>query len=297
MTKAAATVNEPQSKPPAPQLLERAEYIEQAHLYGLLGERIVEQVPIQELLEQVQFELSASTQLPMAVSFLLTELKHSGIMAPAMKRLPHYFVPFQTYVISEAERDSGKFDMRIALKILQAEARFRADSASREGMFFFQFEALCRNRLRYDAGLKAIASDPTYDPVWVNFILELRMQIGFVDFADYLFMHSDDYRQRLIAAGEPIEGKGPFIFGRHEGRIAFSGRQRDPLFLFAALQRHLGYPQVPRPVVVDRTIELVPQLQRRVDRLETRLQLLEQENRTGIDITKFYGKDKPILPD
>jgi len=297
MTKAAATVNEPQSKPPAPQLLERAEYIEQAHLYGLLGERIVEQVPIQELLEQVQFELSASTQLPMAVSFLLTELKHSGIMAPAMKRLPHYFVPFQTYVISEAERDSGKFDMRIALKILQAEARFRADSASREGMFFFQFEALCRNRLRYDAGLKAIASDPTYDPVWVNFILELRMQIGFVDFADYLFMHSEDYRQRLIAAGEPIEGKGPFIFGRHEGRIAFSGRQRDPLFLFAALQRHLGYPQVPRPVVIDRTIELVPQLQRRVDRLETRLQLLEQENRTGIDITKFYGKDKPILPD
>jgi len=297
MTKVTAIVNESQSKPPAPQLLERAEYIEQTHLFGLLGERIVEQVPIQELLEQVQFELSASTQLPMAVSFLLTELKHSGIMAPAMKRLPHYFVPFQTYVISEAERDSGKFDMRIALKILQAEASFRADSASREGMFFFQFEALCRNRLRYDAGLKAIASDPTYDPVWVNFILELRMQIGFVDFADYLFMHSDDYRQRLIAAGEPIEGKGPFIFGRHEGRIAFSGRQRDPLFLFAALQRHLGYPQVPRPVVVDRTIELVPQLQRRVDRLETRLQLLEQENRTGIDITKFYGKDKPILPD
>jgi len=297
MTKAGATVNERQSMPPAPQMLERAEYIEQAHLYGLLGERIVEQVPIQELLEQVQFELSASTQLPMAVSFLLTELKHSGIMAPAMKRLPHYFVPFQTYLVSEAERDSGKFDMRIALKILQAEARFRSESASREGMFFFQFEALCRNRLRYDAGLKAIASDPTYDPVWVEFILELRMQIGFVDFADYLFMHSEDYRRRLLDAGESIEGKGPFIFGRHEGRIAFSGRQRDPLFLFAALQRHLGYPQVPRPVVIDRTIELVPQLQRRVDRLETRLQLLEQENRTGIDITKFYGKDKPILPD
>lgn len=278
-------------------MLERAEYIEQTHLFGLLGERIIEQVPIQELLEQVQFELSASTQLPLAVSFLLTELKHSGIMGPAMMRLPHYFVPFQTYLISEAERDTGKFDMRVALRILQAEARFRADSASREGMFFFQFEAICRNRLRYDQGLKAIASDPTYDPDWVNFILRLRMQIGFVDFADYLFMHSDDYRQRLLDAGEPLEGKGPFIFGRHEGRIAFSGRNRDPLFLFAALQRHLGYPPVPRPLVVDRTIELIPLLQRRVDRLEARLQLLEQENRTGIDITKFYGKDKPILPD
>lgn len=278
-------------------MLERAEYIEQTHLFGLLGERIIEQVPIQELLEQVQFELSASTQLPLAVSFLLTELKHSGIMGPAMMRLPHYFVPFQTYLISEAERDTGKFDMRVALRILQAEARFRADSASREGMFFFQFEAICRNRLRYDQGLKAIASDPTYDPDWVNFILQLRMQIGFVDFADYLFMHSDDYRQRLVDAGEPLEDKGPFIFGRHEGRIAFSGRNRDPLFLFAALQRHLGYPPVPRPLVVDRTIELIPLLQRRVDRLEARLQLLEQENRTGIDITKFYGKDKPILPD
>lgn len=273
--------------------LDRAEYIEQEHLFRLLGERIVQQMPIQELLEQVHYELSASTRLPMAVSFLLTELKHSGVMASAMARLPHYFAAFQTYLISEAERDTGKFDMRIALQILQAEARFRADSASREGLFFYQFEALCRNRLRYDAGLKAIAADPVYDSVWVQFILQLRMQIGFIDLADYLFMHSEEYQRRLLEAGESIEGKGPFLFGRQEGRIAFSTRQRDPLFLFSALQRHLGYPAVPRPVPPDRTLDLIPLLGRRIERLEARIQLLEQENKTGIDITKFYGKKVP----
>jgi hypothetical protein len=281
-----------QTNPYAP--LERAEYVEQEYLYRLLGERIVQQMPIQELLEQVHFELSASTRLPMAVSFLLTELKHSGLMSPAMARMPHYFAAFQTYLIQESERDTGKFDIRIALKILQAEAKFRAEGATREGLFFYQFEALCRNRLRYDPGLKAIASDPVYDATWIAFIMRLRMQIGFVDFADFIFIHSDDYRQRLVDAGESTEGKGPFIFGRQEGRIAFSSRRRDPLFLFGALQRHLGYPQVPRPVVPDRTLEIVPQLARRVERLESRIQLLEQENRTGIDITKFYGK--PNLP-
>lgn len=276
--------------------LDRAEYIEQEHLYRLLGERIVLQMPIQELLEQVHYELSASTRLPMAVSFLLTELKHAGVMATAMARLPHYFAAFQTYLIAEAERDTGKFDMRIALKILQVEARFRADSGNREGLFFFQFEALCRNRLRYDAGLKAIAADPLYDPVWVNFILRLRMQVGFIDLADYLFMHSEEYRQRLQDAGESIEGKGPFLFGRHEGRIAFATRQRDPLFLFSALQRHLGYPAVPRPVPPDPTLDLVPVLSRRIERLESRIQLLEQENKTGIDITKFYSRNRPSIP-
>jgi hypothetical protein len=283
---------------PAVQALERAEYVEQEHLFKLLGERVVQQMAMQELLEQIHYELSASTQLPLAVSFLLTELKHSGQMAPAMARLPHYFAPFQTYLVTEAERETGKFDMRVALKILQSEAHFRASDASRQGLFFFQFEALCRNRLRYDAGLKAIAGDPVYDAAWIGFINELRLQIGFIDISDFLFMHSDDYRQRLLDAGESIERKGPFLFGRHEGKIAFATRGRDPLFLFSALQRHLGYPAVPRPVPPDKTLEQVPLLLRRVDRLEARIQLMEQENRTGIDITKFYGKKNlPNLDD
>ena len=43
----------------------------------------------------------------------------------------------------------------------------------------------------------------------------------------------------------------PPVFGEREGRIARANRGRDPLYLFAALQRQLGYPQVPRPTPPD----------------------------------------------
>jgi len=270
--------------------LDRSEYVEQAYFYGLLENRIVQEIPIQELLEQVHFEIAANTRLPMAIDFLLTELKHGGVMAPAMRRLMHYFTPFQTYLISEAEREEGKFDMRVALKVLQAEAKYRADGGSHGGLFFYQFEAICRNRLRYDPGLAAIADDPSYDEVWKAWILRLRRDIGLIDFADFLFMHSDEYRRKLVAIGESVEHRGPFIFGQQEGRIAFACRRRDPLFLFGALQRHLGYPAVPRITPVDRTLEAIPQLFRKLEQLEHRLKLMEQENRAGIDITKFYKK-------
>ncbi len=100
---------------------------------------------------------------------------------------------FQTYLISEAERDEGRFDMRIALRILEIEAKYRSGETSRSGLFFYQFEALCRNRLRYDQGLQAMMKDPVYDEPF-GFINKLRMQIGFVDIADLLFLHSDEYR-------------------------------------------------------------------------------------------------------
>jgi hypothetical protein len=270
--------------------LDRSEYVEQAYFYGLLETRIVQEIPIQELLEQVHFEIAANTRLPMAIDYLLTELKHGGVMAPAMRRLGHYFTPFQTYLIAEAEREEGKFDMRVALKVLQAEAQYRADGGEHSGLFFYQFEAICRNRLRYDPGLAAIAADPSYNDVWKTWVLRLRRDIGLIDFADFLFMHSDEYRRKLVAIGESIENRGPFIFGQHEGRIAFACRRRDPLYLFGALQRHLGYPAVPRVTPVDRTMEAIPQLFRKLEQLEHRLKLMEQENRAGIDITKFYKK-------
>jgi len=276
--------------PPTPHPLERSEYVEQAYFFGLLEARIIQEIPIQELLEQVHFEIAANTRLPMAIDFLLTELKHCGVMAPAMARLSHYFTPFQTYLIAEAEREEGKFDMRVALKVLQAEANYRAGGGASGGLFFYQFEAICRNRLRYDPGLAAIAADPSYDAVWKTWILRLRRDIGLVDFADFLFLHSEEYRRKMVAIGESVDGRGPFIFGTHEGRIALACRRRDPLFLFGALQRHLGYPTVPRVVPADRTGEAIPQLFRKIEQLEQRLKLMEQENRAGIDITKFYNK-------
>jgi hypothetical protein len=88
----------------------------------------------------------------------------------------------------------------------------------------------------------------------------------------------------------------PILFGEKEGKIAWANRRKDPLYLFSALQRHLGYPVVPRAKKADEAVNLLPLLNLRVERLEARLKLLEDENKSsGIDITKFYGKpDKPI---
>lgn len=273
-------------------MLERAEYVEQAHFFKILGQRLPEQTPLQDLLESLRYELLGSTRLPMAVGFLLTELRHSGMMSPAMQRLGHYFNPYQAYLVGEAEAERGQFDMRVAVRILQAEAEYRAGGVSPQGIFFFQFESISRNRLRYGPGLKAISQDPLYDEVWTEFILEVRNQVGLIDLADLIFMRSEDYLQRRAAAGADNSAMSPALFGEKEGRIAFANRRKDPLYLFSAMQRHLGYPPVPRPEPPDTSKELIPLLMRRMERLEARLKLVEEESREGIDLSKFYG-DRP----
>ncbi len=280
-------------------MLDRSEYIEQAYLFKLLKQRTDDGVPMQEALEHAAQEMLATTNLPMAISFLLTELKHAGLMGTAMRRLSHYFHPFQSYLVEEAELDTGRFSMDTALQILEADAKFRVDQATPAGLFLFQLEVLSRNRLHYDRGLLAVSQDPIYDDDWSRWILKFRAEIGLVDLADLLFLVSKEYERRLLEAGLPTEGKGPFLFGDKEGRIAMANRRKDPLYLFGAMQRHLGYPAVPRIVPPDPNVELVPQLARRIERLESRLHLLEQEQKSsGIDITKFYEKGKSAwLPD
>jgi len=269
-------------------LLDRAEYVEQGYLFQLLRERHAEQIPMQELLQQIRFELLTTTNLPIAIEYLLAELKHSGLMAPAMTRMRHYFTAFQAYLVEQAENETGRFAMETALSILEAEAKYRTRSATPQGLFFFDFEVLCRNRLNYDKGLTAMSNDPVFDPDWAKWILMLRAQIGLVDFADLLFLASEEYRARLIDAGESGDDKGPFLFGRKEGRIALGNRRKEPLYLFSAMQRHLGYPPVPRPERRDENPDLIPQLARRIERLEARIKLMEEERRASLDITKFY---------
>jgi hypothetical protein len=79
------------------------------------------------------------------------------------------------------------------------------------------------------------------------------------------------------------------LFGEREGRIALANRRKDPLFLFASLHRQLGYPEVPRPQVAAQEA-LLPQIARRLEQLETRMKLMEEEQRGGLDLTKFYQK-------
>src|SRR5690606_34291005 len=138
-------------------------------------------VPTQEILASVREEVLATTKLPLAIDFLLAELRHAGTIATAFEQLPHYFTPFQTFIISEAENDRSKFDLRIALVVLAREAeyragRFHAISPSLQGLFFYQFEVLCRNRLGYDRGLEAMAKDPSYTPLWREWLNTIRRQ-------------------------------------------------------------------------------------------------------------------------
>ena len=87
----------------------------------------------------------------------------------------------------------------------------------------------------------------------------------------------------------------PPLFGEKEGKIARANRARDPLFLFAALQRQLDYPEVPRPKPRDDAVNKLDEMQRKQHELETRLKLLESEVRGQVDLSKF-GKPE-ILED
>jgi hypothetical protein len=270
-------------------MLDREEYVEQAYFFRVLGERATQNVATQDLLKSVREEILATTKLPMAIDFLASELKLTGVFAPAMARLAHYFTPFQTYVVEAAESERGRFDFAVALAILEREATYRATGATRQGVFLYQFECLCRNRLGYDRGMEAIAADPVFDDVWREWIQIVRRQVGIIDFADLVYVRSEHYAQTRARAGQPPEDR-PALFGVKEGRIALANRHKDPLFLFSALERHLQYPAVPRSKPVDESRQILPTLLRRVERLETRLKLLEEEQKGGIDLSKFYAR-------
>lgn len=278
-------------------VLEREEYVEQAYLFRALGERFGDRHATQEVMLSVRDEILATTKLPLAIDYLTAELKLSGVMGPAMVRLSHYFTPFQAFVVGEAERDRGKFDFRIALQILQKEAEYRANGCTPQGVFLYQFETLCRNRLGYDRGLEAISRDPMFHEDWREWIMTVRRQIGLVDFADLLYVRSALYAQTKQRQGD--EPEKPSLFGEKEGRIALAHRKKDPLWLFAALERHLNYPTVPRQQQVDESRQLIPSLLRRMERLEQRLKLLEEESKGGIDLSRFMPGSgaAPVLPE
>jgi hypothetical protein len=305
--------NDSQPTPLAP--LGREEYVEQAHFFRALGERLASNVPAQEVLASVREEVLATTKLPLAIDFLLGELRHEGVLGPAMSLLPHYFTPFQAYVIRESENERLRFDLRVGLEILRREAEYRSGEPTPQGIFLYQFEALCRNRLGYDRGLEAVAGDPAFDNTWRDWILTVRRQIGMADIADLIYVHSEYYWQRRkepqragpVRSAQPVEAPVPpgledepvhsdgtiedaiVLFGEREGRIALANRRKDPLFLFSSLNRQLGYPEVPRVKMADKQ-DLLPQIARRLEQLETRLKIMEEEQRGGLDLTQFYQR-------
>ncbi len=272
-------------------VLDREEYIEQAYFFDAFRERVLDGMPAQDVLARVGEELLSTTRLPMAVAFLATEIKLSGLMAPAMRRLSHYFAPFQTYVVTRAEEEVGsRFPMDQALLILQREATYRADGPTPAGLFVYQFEALSRDRLGYGPGLDAMAADPFYNEDWRDYINTLRSRLGDVDFADLIYVRSAwlvAERRRLDPTFEP---KFPTLFGEKEGRIARANHGRDPLYLFMALQRQLGYPEVPRPKRPDEADARILLLEQRVQQLEIRIKQLESSGDAPIDLNQLTVK-------
>ena len=280
-------------------ILAREEYIEQSYLFRGLNNRTDKLDPVQVVMRHLRDEILSTTKLPIAIDFLLAELTHVGTMATAMKQIEHYFAPFQTFLVEAAEDESGRFDMRRALLILEYEAKFRAESTDPISMFFFQFETICQNHLDYDYGLRAMAGDGIYNEIWCEWILSIRHRVGLVDLADLVYVHSEHYlaRQNKYGFTEDLdrgsEVPNVVLFGEKEGRIALANRGKEPLYLFSALQRQLNYPAVPRPTKKDPVDDLIPKMVKQIERLETRMKLMEDEQRDrGIDLSQFYNKDQ-----
>jgi hypothetical protein len=284
-----------------PAMLDREEYIEQAHLFRALAEQIAGGGSTQEALLSIGQEVLATSKLPMAIDYMISELKLVGTLSTAMARLRHYFTPFQTFVMEAAEQEGGRFDLRTGLAILEREAGYRAEGASPQGLFFYRFECLSRNRLDYARGLEALGDDAIFDADWQDWIRTVARQVGLVDMADLVYVRSPEYwriqHRDAALAGRPVpQPDRPILFGDKEGRIARANRGKDPLFFFAALQRQLGYPQVPRPPRAAASAESPALLARRLERLEMRVKLLEEEGRGGIDLSRFDPKNMPDAP-
>lgn len=279
-----------------PAVLPVEEFVEQAYLFESLAKQVhldpELQQPLQVLLQWLQQEVLATTKLPLAIDYMVAEIKRVGTIGTALVRLPHYFSTFQTYIINEAESERGRFDIWQAFRILQQDALLRARDVPPTAMFFFQFETLCRNRLSYDYGIEAMAKDFFYDSTWSQWILAVRHKIGIVDLTDLVYVHSQNYvhnESRRLAA--EIELPDPLLFSDKEGRIALANRHKEPLFFFSSLQRHLGIPATPLPPKPTDSSRLVPKLVRDIERIEVRIRLLEEEQKQkGIDLSQFYER-------
>lgn len=272
-------------------VLDREEPIEQAYFFQAFRERVLDGMPAQEVLSRIGEELLSTTKLPLAVGFLATEIKLTGLMAPAMARLGHYFTPFQAFVIGRAEVEIGsRFPMDQALLILEREARYRADNPTPAGLFVYQFEAISRNRLGYAGGLEAMSGDPFYDEDWRHYIMTLRARLGDVDFADLIYVRSAWLVAQKRRRDPDWQPKFPVLFSEKEGRIARANHGRDPLYLFMALQRQLGYPEVPRPKRLDEADARIAALEQRAQLLENRVKQLESGGKVELDLSQVLVK-------
>lgn len=281
--------------PPHPSF-DRDECIEQAYFFRTFRERIAENMPAQEILERVHEEILSTTKLPMAVQFLAAEIKHTGLLSSGFARLPHYFTPFQSFMVRQSEDDKRKFSIATALLFLEREAKYKAEGPTPAGLFVYHFETVSRNKLGYDEGLKASSDDPFFDANWRDYIDMLRRQVGTIDFSDLVYLRSSLYVSDQRRTHPHYEPPVPPLFADKEGKIAKASRGRDPLFLFAALQRQLNYPEVPRSLPTEGVWKQIEILTVKMRELDARLRMAESELRGTFDAAQF-GKPELLKDD
>lgn len=270
---------------------ERDECIEQAYFFRTLRERVQTDNAAQDVLASIAEEVLTTTRLPMAVQFLATEMKHTGQLASGFAKLPHYFTPFQRVVVKQSEDVKRKFPFVTALEVLEREATYKAGTPTHAGLFVYQFEAITRNRLGYTDGLVAMSEEPYFTPDWQENANIVRRQVGIVEFAELVYLRSEQYVTDRKRENPEYVPSLPPLFGEKEGKIAKASRGRDPLFLFAALQRQLAYPEVPKPTRKDDAGVKLEQLEKKVRDMDTRLRILEAESRGTFDPTQFGKPD------
>ena len=266
--------------------LDREEYIEQVYFFRTFRERLTQNLAAQEILERLHEEILATTRLPLAIQFLATELKHTGELASGFARLPHYFTPYQTFVVGQAEREGHAFSLPAALLVLERERSIGRVRSTPAGMFVYQFESLSRNRLGFADGLT-----PCGRPA-------LRRRLASVSRPGAQARRRLRFRRHVVRPVRIVRGGAaaadadyvppvPPLFGEKGGQIARANRGRDPLFLFAALQRQLGYPEVPRPRPRDDLEAQIEAVAVKLREMEARLRLVEGEVRGQVDLSEF----------
>jgi hypothetical protein len=275
---------------PSTRVLDREEYIEQAYFFRALRERLAENLPTQQILETLHEEILSTTNLPHAIEFLTTELKHTGLLSSGFAKLPHYFTPFQSLVMRRTEEEKGRFSVETGLLLLERESAYRGGQPTQAGLFVYALEAMSRNRLGYDEGLTCLKRDGFFEGAWCDYLEMVRRQMGSIDLCNLIYVRSQQYvldRRRREPEYEPSV---PPLFGEKEGKIAKANLGRDPLYLFAALQRQLGYPEVPRQRHCEDPLAQIESLKAKIRELETRLKLVEGEVRGRVDLSQFLAK-------
>ncbi len=277
-------------------MLDREEYIEQAHFFRTLKSRIEEGIPTQDLLSSVQEEILATTKLPMALDFMAGELKMQGVFGTAMAKLPHYFTAFQSFVVGEAERVQGQFDLRLAAGNPGSRSQLSSRGSYSAGLVSVsirvdrpQSPGLRRRSDRDGAG-----SDLRRRLARMDLDRPAASRLGRHCRPDLRSQRPPPGTARATGESGRRPAAGGFVPDHARDVSRLANRRKDPFLLFAALHRQLGYPEVPRRQPIDQTPEIIPGLLRRVERMETRLKLLEEEQRGGIDISRFYG---PVPPE